>query len=232
MVRLILGPDGEVAVDGGDGGFGRGAHVHPRPECLERAVRGGLARSAKGPVRTLVLGSEGKAQHAPLRVEALSASIRETMDRRIAGLLSAAVRSRHVTAGSDAVTGACERGEAKLLVVARDATAAADLTVVRRAVAAGDAIAWGTKERLGQLCGVRSRQAGTAERGRMTQLVGVLCVTSAPLAAALREAARIASGATDAGRGSHTDRGTARAAPVADRRGDGQPVKSNLERGA
>ena len=38
LVRLVLGPGGEVAVDAAGGGFGRGAHVHPRPGCVEKAA--------------------------------------------------------------------------------------------------------------------------------------------------------------------------------------------------
>ena len=55
-VRVVLGPTAskderaEVAVDFAGSSFGRGAHVHVRPACIERACRGGFARSFKHPV--------------------------------------------------------------------------------------------------------------------------------------------------------------------------------------
>src|SRR5580693_9202449 len=73
LVRLVLGPDGEVAVDARAGGFGRGAYVHARRPCLERAVKGGLARSAKGKVERIAGPDE--APPSPLRVETLALAI-------------------------------------------------------------------------------------------------------------------------------------------------------------
>lgn len=183
LVRLILGPEGEVAVDPGDGGFGRGAHVHPRPDCLAKAVQRGLAKAAKGRVHSIQVG-EGAEGLAPLRPDTLAAAIKAAMDRRVEGLLAAAGRSRQVALGSDAVTGACERGEAGLVVVACDAAAAADLTEVRRAIGEGRAVSWGTKQSLGALFG-----GGEAAR---PSGVGVLAITSASIAAAARDAVQIA----------------------------------------
>src|SRR5262245_14590627 len=40
-----------IAADVGSGLPGRGAHVHPRVDCLERACRGGLARSFRKEIR-------------------------------------------------------------------------------------------------------------------------------------------------------------------------------------
>ena len=55
--------------------------------------------------------------------------------------------------------GAFERGEASLVVVARDAAAGAELSVVRKAIAEGRAVAWGSKRELGALCsGGRGRK--------------------------------------------------------------------------
>ena len=183
LVRLILGPEGEVAVDPGSGGFGRGAHVHPRPDCLAKAVQRGLAKAAKG--RVSAVASE-TGELLPLRPDTLAAAIKAAMDRRIEGLLVAAVRSRQVALGADAVTGACERGEAALLVVACDAAAAADLAEVRRAIAEGRAVSWGTKQSLGALGigGEATRPSG----------VGVVALTSSRIAAAVREAVHIADG--------------------------------------
>jgi predicted RNA-binding protein YlxR (DUF448 family)/ribosomal protein L7Ae-like RNA K-turn-binding protein len=173
LIRFILGPGGEVAVDPKGGGFGRGAHVHPRRECVERAARAGLLRATKGAARTVVdAGESGIAE--PLAAAALARAIQRSMDRRVEGLLATAVRSRQLARGADAVTGACQRGEAALVVVACDAAAAADLTEVRRAVAEGRAVAWGTKERLGAIVApraVRSRLGAPPEpHGRRDRL--------------------------------------------------------------
>jgi predicted RNA-binding protein YlxR (DUF448 family)/ribosomal protein L7Ae-like RNA K-turn-binding protein len=177
-------PQFEIAVDARGGGFGRGAHVHARRACLERAVKGGLARSAKARVERIAGPDDATA--SPLRVESLALAIQAAMDRRIEGLLAAAVRSRQLARGADAVTGACHREEAALVLVARDAAAAADLTEVRRAVAEGRGVAWGTKEELARLVapGGGAQAAGAG--------VGVVAVLSARIAGALREAAHTA----------------------------------------
>src|SRR6185295_17282216 len=86
-----------------------------------------------------------------LDADALARAIQGSMDRRVEGLLTAAVRSRQLARGADAVTGACQRGEAELVLVACDAAAAADLAEVRHAIAEGRAVAWGTKQRLGAI---------------------------------------------------------------------------------
>jgi predicted RNA-binding protein YlxR (DUF448 family)/ribosomal protein L7Ae-like RNA K-turn-binding protein len=183
LVRLILGPEGEIAIDPGDGGFGRGAHVHPRPDCLAKAVQRGLAKAAKGRVHSIQVG-DGPEGLVPLRPDTLAAAIKAAMDRRVESLVAAAARSRQVALGSDSVSGACERGEAHLVMVACDAAAAADLTEVRRAIAEGRAVSWGTKLSLGTLFG-----GGEAAR---PSGVGVLAITSPSIAAAVREAVQIA----------------------------------------
>jgi len=141
LVRLVIGPDGSIAVDAKGGSFGRGAHVHASPSCLKKAAKSGLLRAFKGKAKT----TEAE----------LSRSIAVAMDRRIEGLLASSLRARALAIGSDAVSAACRAGEAKLVVVARDAAAAAQLGEVQRAVAEGRAVAWSDKERLGRL--VRSR---------------------------------------------------------------------------
>jgi hypothetical protein len=90
------------------------------------------------------------------------------------------LRGKHLAVGADAVTGACQRGEAKLLVVARDAAAAAELGEVRRAVADGRAVAWGTKASLAAAC-----------RGGRTEGVGVVAILSPTIASALKEAVQV-----------------------------------------
>ena len=182
LVRLVLPPAaGEpapaadagaavmIAVDLKGGGFGRGAHVHPRPECIARAATAGLARAARRGDLAVVSG-EGS---APLAPASLAAAIRAAGEQRVTGLLSSAVRAREVVVGADAVSDACRAGEAALVIVATDAAAAADLGEVRRAVAAGRAVAYGDKQSLGAAC----------RRGD----VGVVAIRSASLAHAIQE---------------------------------------------
>jgi ribosomal protein L7Ae-like RNA K-turn-binding protein len=115
------------------------------------------------------------------------------MDRRIEGLLAAALRSKQLARGANAVVGACQRGEAELVLVATDAAAAADLGEVRRAVAAGRAVAWGTKERLGRLVAPRPVRTTLAPASpEAPDGVGVLAITSRPLAEELSRTVRMA----------------------------------------
>ncbi len=214
LVRLILGPGGVVAVDPGDGGFGRGAHVHPQRDCVAAAVARGLARAAKGRVHAILgnagPGAEGAGDQAapgaePLTAVSLARAIREATERRLRRFIRAAVRSQSVAIGADAVVGSCERGEAALLLVACDAPAGADRPEVRRAIAEGRAVAWGTQQVLGSLVG------GPRERG-----VAVMAIFSASLAAAVAHAAHVVDacariergeGAAEGGRGSSGRRG-------------------------
>ncbi|MBX3233374.1 MAG: YlxR family protein [Labilithrix sp.] len=139
LVRVVLDPSsGELAVDMAGSAFGRGAHVHGAPDCLKRALKSGLSRAFKQEVK-------GDAA-------VLGAAIVEAADRRIEGLLSGAKRAGQLAIGADAVS---EVEAPALIVVARDAAAAAKLSVVERAVAAGNAIAFAEKSRIGALLGGR-----------------------------------------------------------------------------
>jgi predicted RNA-binding protein YlxR (DUF448 family) len=186
LVRLIISPEGEVAVDARGGRFGRGAHVHPRPECLQKAVERGLARSAKVQINTLVTEA---GELLPLTREALAEAIRRSTDRRIEGLLLSAKRSKRLAIGADAVRTAWSRGDADLVVVARDA-AVSEMNEVRQAVTEGRGVAWGDKVRLASFVHGASR-TGPNDVG-----VGVVAVSSRTLAAALLEAIHIADGVT------------------------------------
>ena len=152
LVRLVHGPGLTVAVDAAGGAFGRGAHVHPRPECLAKACKGGLARAFKANVK--------------VSPEELGDAIGAAMDRRLEGLLVAASLGGGLAVGADAAREAMVKGRASLVVVARDAGSVADDREVVEQVSRGRAIAWGEKARLGALVG----------RGRSE--VAVLVVTS------------------------------------------------------
>jgi ribosomal protein L7Ae-like RNA K-turn-binding protein len=170
VVRLLLGPNNEIVVDSGDGTFGRGAHVHASPACLQRAVKAGLPKVVRG--TPLMNG-------VAITVAGLAAAIGEAYDRRLEGLLSAAKRARKLQVGSDAACMSLRAGEASLVIVASDAAAAAERTEVRAAVREGAAIAWGTKARLGAL--LRPALEDSAPE------VGVVAVTDTRIASAIRE---------------------------------------------
>jgi ribosomal protein L7Ae-like RNA K-turn-binding protein len=217
LVRLVLGPGGEICVDGGDGAFGRGMHVHACAGCLKKAVQRGIARTTKGRGRSVVL--PGAATPVPLTVASLAAAIRQAMDRRIQGLLVAAARSRQVAIGTEAVKGACKRAEAKLIVVATDAAASADLSEVRRAISEGWAVAWGTKQGLSTLC------RGDTALGSAG--LAILAIKSDRIAARLRDAVHAAE-QTGQLEKTGTEHGDAAADPLEGRRVE----LSTVERGA
>lgn len=137
LVRLVLGEGGEVAFDLAGGAFGRGAHVHAAPACLEKAPKG-LSRAFKQEVRA------GAREIG----EALVAAC----DRRAAGLVMAARRTGALAVGVDASLEAVRRG-APLLLVAVDAGNAATAREVERSAAEGRAVAWKTKGDLGAWIG-------------------------------------------------------------------------------
>jgi predicted RNA-binding protein YlxR (DUF448 family)/ribosomal protein L7Ae-like RNA K-turn-binding protein len=199
MVRLVLAPSGEIAVDAAGGGFGRGAHVHARGACLQKAATRGLLRATKGKASSVsVAVKEGAdvlmTDAHPIDVAALAQAIEAAMARRIAGLLGTSARTRKARVGSDAATSAWRSGEASLLVVATDAAAAADLGAVREAVDAGAAVAWGTKQSL----------AAALQRPQKAEGVAVVAITDTRIAAAVRDAVEKTMGA-------RSDEGTRRA---------------------
>jgi predicted RNA-binding protein YlxR (DUF448 family) len=178
MLRVVVA-EGEVAFDLAGGAFGRGAHVHARPECIEKAPRG-LSRAFR--------------RSFELDASALGGRLVEACDRRMAGLILAAHRLRALAVGADAAIEALKQ-DAPLGVLAADAgSLTADFAVVR-CVAEGRAIAWSTKNELGALLGERAvaicavRHAGIAaelKRMRAAADAGV----AATREAATREGAR------------------------------------------
>jgi predicted RNA-binding protein YlxR (DUF448 family) len=136
MVRLVRGPNGEVAVDAAGSAFGRGAHVHPQKGCIAKACKGGLARVFKASVSA--------------DADEIARAIVFACDRRMEGLLASAMRKRAVAVGADATCEALEAG-APLAVVAVDAGSIVSRGPVARAIAEGRAVAWCTKVVLGGL---------------------------------------------------------------------------------
>jgi predicted RNA-binding protein YlxR (DUF448 family)/ribosomal protein L7Ae-like RNA K-turn-binding protein len=136
LVRIITSPDGALAVDLAGGKFGRGAWVHPAPACVAKAPAG-LSRTFKRKVQT--------------SGEELARLLVVAAHRRAEGLVSAACRSQNVVVGAEMAGRAMGEGKARLLLVAADAPSALTVPAVERAVSRGDAVVWGTKEKLGAL---------------------------------------------------------------------------------
>jgi predicted RNA-binding protein YlxR (DUF448 family) len=139
LLRLVLGPDGTVVADPRGGAIGRGAWVHPAAECVSRAVPRGIAHTLKTNVKT--------------SAEELMTQLRAAGTRRALSLVGAAFRARKAAAGATAAAEALERGLARLVVVAEDARAAAELPSVLAAVARGDGLVIGTKAQVGAALG-------------------------------------------------------------------------------
>jgi uncharacterized protein len=138
LVRMVLGPDGDVAFDLAGGAVGRGAWVHPIEVCLRKAAKA-TARS---------LRADGSAD-----VEALMLSLAAAAIRRAGGLLGAAYRARHAAIGGDACEQAFADGRARLVILATDAKAAADKAWLEAAAATGLLARWSTKAELGAAVG-------------------------------------------------------------------------------
>ncbi len=174
LVRVVLDPGtGEIAVDLAGSGFGRGAHFHPTPDCLAKALKSGLSRVFK----CKVVGDAA----------AIAADIVKAADRRIEGLLVGARRAGQLALGSDPVVEALKEGRASLVIVARDAAAASKLSEVQRAVAEGKAIAWSDKKHLGLITGRSIRSEGGGEAGT----VAVVAVLHSGVAAAVARTYRL-----------------------------------------
>lgn len=163
-MRLVLAPDGSVAVDLTGGAFGRGAWVHPEPRCIALAAPRGLAKSWRTEVRATP--------------RAVLEALRTAASRRVVGLVRSAAGAKKLVIGSGAVHDALEQGRVALLVVARDARAAVDSREVQAQVAKGLAVAWGTKTELGE-----------ATHREETAILGVL---DTGLARALKQAVLLA----------------------------------------
>ena len=139
LLRLVVGPDGEVVPDLSGGAFGRGAWVHPRPACIADAVRGGLSRGLKTKIT------------ADLPV--VMQTLRDAAARRTFSLLQAARRAKLAAVGTAAFEDAERDGRVELLVLAADAKASGDLSAVRRLGQQGRVRFFKTKAELGAAFG-------------------------------------------------------------------------------
>jgi hypothetical protein len=141
LVRVVA-REGSVAFDLSARARGRGAYVHARPGCLDKAP------AAMG--RALRIASRGpELSRADLAIRLATAC-----DRRMASLLASARRARSVRAADVATSSDA------IHVVATDASVRPG-PAVERAIARGRALAWGRESDLGELFG-RSAAASCA----------------------------------------------------------------------
>jgi predicted RNA-binding protein YlxR (DUF448 family) len=162
LIRWVRAETGDVIPDLVGSSFGRGAWTHPHHECLKK-LQTSLARSFKAPVLTSTM----------VALELLS----QAGEHRAGQLLGVARRRGLLVHGSDACSEAWSRGGIHLLLVARDAQAAAKLGFVSDAIASGQAQAWSSKEAFGRLLG-RSEVAlvGLQDRGLARSLFGAIAM--------------------------------------------------------
>jgi predicted RNA-binding protein YlxR (DUF448 family) len=125
LVRLVLGPSGEIVVDAAGG-----AHVHA--SCLEKACKGGLSRAFKKEVKCTT--------------KELAANVRDAFERRAVGIIVGARRAGHLSIGGNEV-----EAKAPFIVLAADAGSIAGK--FDRAIAEGRGVVFGTKAELGKMFG-------------------------------------------------------------------------------
>ncbi len=126
-----------VTIDLKGGARGRGAWVHPRIECLDKAARHGFSRSFR--IRVDV------------STEQLLEQIRAAAERRLAGLIHAARASRALIFGRDSVRE--KSAVASLVLLAADSPSLSNAPFVTELGARGRLVIWGTKERYGTWMG-------------------------------------------------------------------------------
>ena len=163
--ELVLIPD--VASKLG----GRGVWVHPQWRCFKAVARGGAARS----LRERVQVDAGR----------LAGLARLQLERRIEGLLLAALRTRRLTVGTDAVFQALAACTPALLLVAKDAAGRRTELVAR---SEREGVPWlelFEKHALGRLLG---RDA-----------LGFLAVTDRQIAREIQDAAQRLAGLSEDG---------------------------------
>lgn len=108
LIRLVLAPDGQIAVDLDRRLPGRGAHICPSLSCIEEAVRkGAFGRAFRRAVEQPDAG-------------VLVDRLRTSLERKLSGLLGRGYRSGQVLSGAVALEKGIQRGQVHLLVLAVD----------------------------------------------------------------------------------------------------------------
>ena len=162
LVRWVRDNEGEIVPDLLGRSFGRGAWVHPRPDCLKKLIPG-LSKSFKAPIKT---SSEDAVQR-----------LSQAAAHRVGQLIGSANRQNRLVFGGDATEEAYRQGKASLVLVTTDARSALKKGFVQEAVSAGHACSWGTKETMGALLG-RAEVAVLAvtDRGLAQRLFGAIAM--------------------------------------------------------
>lgn len=138
LVRVVVGPEQGLALDPRAVKSGRGAWVHPTKACVATMVKRHAAeRSLKVEARR------------DLDAGALLAELRAAMAQRVTSLLLVASRTKSLAIGAEAVDTAVAKGQAHLVLVARDAGGNA------RSIAEGArrSAPYATKQEFGALLG-------------------------------------------------------------------------------
>ena len=137
MFRVVLGPDGQVAVDLAAHDQGRGAYVHPSAECVRRAAPAGLSKAFRTQVRC---------DEAELLRLLSAASVRRTR-----GLLVSAKRSGNLVFGREHVGKEWFDERLHLVIIASDGPQGDSAKFLEQAIATGHALVWGNRHELGAL---------------------------------------------------------------------------------
>ncbi|TAK20925.1 MAG: DUF448 domain-containing protein [Myxococcaceae bacterium] len=138
LVRVVVGPEQGLALDPRAVKSGRGAWVHPTKACVATMVKRHAAeRSLKIEARR------------DLDAAALLSELRAAVAQRITSLLLVASRTKVLAIGAEAVDTAVAKGQAHLVLVAKDAGANA------RSIAEGarKSAPYATKQEFGALLG-------------------------------------------------------------------------------
>ena len=155
LLRLVLGPGGQVAFDLANHATGRSAHLHPSAACFVPAARKGLSRAFRANV----------ACDPALLVEELQRAV----ERRLLGLFGSALRSGNAVIGRMNVDVELGANSIELVVMACNANDSPSQSLMK-AVDEGRVVAWGSTAQLGAalgcgdvaVVGVRSPSLGKA----------------------------------------------------------------------
>jgi uncharacterized protein len=141
LLRLCHVPDHPALLVPDLGGKlgGRGLWLHFQRACLQKAARGGFSRALK--------------QNARVDVAVLTQQATDQIDRRIRGLLMAAMRRQAVLLGTDAVISGFAACTPRLLLVAKDAAGRRDDIVMMAKDRGAPVLTLFDKDALGQLTG-------------------------------------------------------------------------------
>jgi predicted RNA-binding protein YlxR (DUF448 family) len=173
LFRFVHAPDNDPCLVPDLGGrlAGHGVWIHPRRSCLSKAVRGGFSRALKTGV---VVDTAQLLSLAQMQI-----------DRRVQGLLLAALRRRQVVPGTDAVREALTTGAPRLLLVAKDAAGRRDDLVQQANARRVPVVELSNKDALGRLTG--------------KETLGFLAVLDAHIAREIAASARWLAGLSEDG---------------------------------